>query len=259
MKTFQPVLTDILQIFSEETLKKLDAENFVVPAVGNWGPDRVVTLRAQDTSVKSQWDGTCSSFATVAAMENKLGGTVELSERSLWDLYGVYSTEQALNTARIQFVMEEQYWPQHQQYLDPRYRGKGRYQINGITYLERRYLEVLAAIDGGHPCVVALSTPTDLYNGLPQVEATSGFLRRSGHAICVSGYKVENGRAYFYVKNSWGTRTGDNGYQYVAFDLFNQRNVYAVFWVITNVFDRGPQRKANTDQEYLMTDVESVF
>lgn len=240
MKGFRPILTDLAQIISEDNLRMLQAKGHPLAGQINWGLDRVVSLQARDTTVKQQWDGTCTTFAVIAAMENKLDGRVPLSERSLWNTYGVYNTEEAIKSASIFFVMEEKFWPQFEPHLDPKYKNKGRYKLIQSRDLGNDYLAVLQAIDNGNPCVVGLSTPQDLYEFKPQVETTSKIIKRSGHAICVSGYKVENGRGYFLVKNSWGLECGNNGYQYVAFELFDTKG-YVFFWEVVDVFDRGEQ------------------
>jgi C1A family cysteine protease len=250
MEKITPVLTNFYQVIGIETLQQLQRKGLVL-APTNWGPDRNVSLRHRDTPVKNQWNGTCTSFATVAAVENKLGAEFELSERSLWDFYGQYSTPQAINAAQNNHILEEKYWPQHQMRFDTRYRGKGRFLIVKCEYLDNDYLRVLTAIDNGNPCVVALQVPEALYNGDVQVEANSRMLK-GGHAICVSGYKVENNKGYFLVKNSWGTSNGDQGYQYIDFAVFDNKG-YATFWEIKSVSDRGDQALEYQDTDKYLT------
>lgn len=252
MNSFKPVLTDIFQVIPLDMLEQLDASDRVDTKAINWGVDRVVTLSNRDTTVKEQWNGTCTSFATIAAIENQLGGTFQLSERSLWDFYGLYSTKEAIDAAKIHYILEEKYWPQSEPRFDTRYKNKGRFKLRNVAYLASNYLNVLKAIDNGNACVVALTTPADLFSGMAQVEATSKLYNNSGHAICVSGYKVENGKGYFLVKNSWGTDNGDNGYQYIAFELYNNQG-YVLFWEIITIEDRGEQPDLQTAElEYAL-------
>lgn len=251
-RKFQPVLSDIFQVFLPEELLELEHTPFLKSEEILWGEDREVSIANSDTSIKSQWNRTCTSFATVAAIENKLFGQIELSERSLWDFYGVYSTSEAIGAAKLHYVLEEKYWPQYQPALDPRSRGKGRFKISRVTDLGKAYSKVLESIDNRNPCIVALSTPKDLQNGKYQVEATSKILRRSGHAMCVSGYKVEKGKGYFLCKNSWGKSCGKDGYQYIAFELFDEKG-YIKFWSVEEVFDRGEQEVIK-EFEYLLDD-----
>jgi C1A family cysteine protease len=254
MKNFKPALTDIFQVIPIEMLEQLDASDRVDTKAMNWGVDRTVTLSNRDTTVKEQWNGTCTSFATIAAIENRLGGTFQLSERSLWDFYGVYSTQEAIGAAKLHYIVEEKYWPQTEPRFDTRYKNKGRFKLRTANYIANNYLNVLRAIDNGNACVVALTTPVDLFNGMAQVEVTSKLYNNSGHAICVSGYKVENGKGYFLVKNSWGTDNGNNGYQYVAFELYDNQG-YALFWEIATVEDRGEQPDLQmAEMEYALID-----
>jgi hypothetical protein len=242
MSDFQPVLSSITQVFGREELHELAQKTFIDYSNVDWGNDRQVLLREHDTVIKDQWNGTCTSFATVAAIENRFRNRPALSERSLWDAYGAFSTSQAINAAQNHWILEERFWPQHQQRLDPRYKGKGRYRLTVVDSHGTDFKKVITAIDNGNPCVVAMSTPTDLMKGKTQVEANTGFVPDSGHAVCISGYKVENKKGYFYAKNSWGTDCGDSGYQWVAFALFNTKEgEYAKYWEIKDVTDRGEQ------------------
>ena len=242
MKDLNLFYTDIEQVVGINLIKNLESINdtdFYKSFPNDWGPDRIVSLKKNDTPVKRQWNGTCTSFATIAAIENKLKGEIELSERSLWDFYGKYSTKMAIRTAQNSYVLEEVYWPQGQSNVNDDLKKKGRFRIDEVSYLERKYLSVLKAIDNGNPCVVALKTPKDLAKGYKQVEATSKISRKGGHAMCVVGYKVENSKCYFEVKNSWGDRNGDAGYQYISFDLYKTtKNRYCIFWEILKIEER---------------------
>ena len=245
------LFTRLSQVISPVTINELeDSKEIVFPS--DWGAEREISLKSQDSSVKKQWNGTCTSFAIIAAIENKLGGKFNLSERSLWDFYGKFSTKQAIEAANSHLILEEEFWPQSQPLLDNRNADKGRFRLAKYKYLGRDYASVIKAIDRGNPCVVALSVPKDLAKGERQVEATSKVSRRAGHSMCVSGYKIENGSAYFSVKNSWGTSYGDGGYQYVAFELYRKpkKRRYAIFWEIEEVFDNGGVKGRAVDDEF---------
>lgn len=250
MESFTPILTNFDLLVGEKIMSTLSKRGFS-PFITDWGKDRLISLQDWDTPIKKQWNGTCSSFATIAAIENKLKGKFHLSERSLWDFYGVYSTKEAICAAQNFFILEEQYWPQFQPRFDERNIGKGRFKIISIEYLDNNFEKVMTAIDNGNPCIVAMQTPEDLYNGKAQVERTSRILK-GGHAICVSGYKVENGKGYFLVKNSWGTGNGDMGYQFVDFNLFDHKG-YVTFWELKEVFDRGDQQAEFITDDYYLT------
>ena len=192
-----------------------------------YGGDRTVTIATKDSPVRTQDSPQCSAFATVAAMENVLGGKTDLSERSLWNLYQTYSTERAIECAHEGWISYAS--------------GSGAAQIAVFESLDDDFRRLAAAIDAGTPCVVALSVPTQLAHGAVQVEDDSpmemhGLFHKklAGHAMEVSGYKIERGRPYFQVKNSWGVGNGDRGYQWVSYHLFKLRG-YVYFWSIVRL------------------------
>ncbi|MCR8561051.1 hypothetical protein KXD93_25565 [Mucilaginibacter sp. BJC16-A38] len=241
-KRKKPVLTSLIQLFTRKTLKELSETSFLKSHQYNWGVDRIVSIVNKDTSVKSQIGNTCTGYSTIAALENKLGGTIDLSENSLWSFYQAYSLEKAIGAAEANLILENRYWPEHQNHPTAGTENKGRFQLKTCVKLDRDYSKVLNAIDNGNPCVVALNTPKDLAKYYPQVEATSALYLRKGHALCVSGYKVENGKGYFLVKNSWGPDIGLHGYQYIAFAVYDV-NGYIIFWEVDDVYDKGEQKR----------------
>lgn len=204
-------------------------------------PRDSVSIKQYDTSVKTQFGGTCTSFAVAAAMENWLiarGTTIELSERSLWDYYGKYTTEMALMAASNHWLLEEKFWPQSQPIFDQRNRGKGRFKLGQYTRLDGTPKSVHDAIARKHPCVAAMSTPRELLSGQPRVYPTSA-ITHGGHAVEVCGFEVHRDEPYFLVKNSWGPTYGDGGYQWVAFGAFRKPRGYVYFYEIEEVVDRG--------------------
>ncbi len=259
MENLDLFFSKIENVIGIENIKEIDSfseSELLNQFPTDWGPDRVVLLRDRDTPVKSQWNGTCTSFATIAAIENKLEGKYELSERSLWDFYGKYSTRAAIEAAEDYYILEEKYWPQGQSRINDIVENLGRFRVSKWSNLKRDYLAVLTAIDNGNPCVVGLSTPKDLAKGSKQVESTSKVSRKGGHAMCVSGYKVEKGEGYFLVKNSWGPRKGDNGYQYISFELYkSQRKRYCYFYEILEIEEKIPDSK----EEFISMDAEYTF
>jgi hypothetical protein len=243
MDDFEVALTDLDQVIPPEVQARIDhlRQSPALATDVEFGSDRQKSLRHRDTLVKRQWNGTCSTFATIAAMENCLGGRFDMSERSMWDFYGKYSTQMAVDAAQSHWILDERDWPQNQPHPTNYTPSKGRFRIRRVKNLETNWLGVLQALDEDHPCIVAMQTPKKLLAGATQVEEGTGFVRRGGHALCVSGYKVEGGRGYFLVKNSWGLSTGDGGYQWVAFRLFKSAG-YAIFWSVLEVEDRYPDR-----------------
>ena len=238
-KSFKPILIDLKVLFGR-SIKQLENDcTNLIPAVSNWGNDRVVSLQQNDTPVKTQFGISCTTFALIAAIENIFQGRFDLSERSLWATYKTVDIDKAIKAARENYILEEKYWPQSVARENPANRGKGRFKLEDAICIYQNYQEVINTIDKGTPCVVAMRTPTDLFLKKSQVERTSTF-KNGGHAMAVVGYKVENGKGYFLVKNSWGEDCGDKGYQYVDFNLFDtNKQGYVYFYTIGQVIDRG--------------------
>lgn len=192
-----------------------------------YGPDRVVDLRRHDSPVKAQIGPRCTAYAIAAAMEHRLNASVDMSETYLWKLYQRYSTEFAIDTASKHWLRTEDEMTGNL---------PGSLKVGSSSYLENDFRLVIDALDMGSPCVVALQVPTQMSRCAKQIEADSG-MKRGGHALCVSGYKIEKTRPYFLVKNSWGIDCGDAGYQWVSNNLFALRG-YAVFWSILGLHSR---------------------
>jgi C1A family cysteine protease len=54
-----------------------------------------------------------------------------------------------------------------------------------------------------------------------------------GHAVLLVGYDKTNN--YFIARNSWGAGWGDKGYFYMPFQVIQNKNMSADFWVIKSV------------------------
>lgn len=242
MKDFNPELIDLEELFGRSIEQLEEERNKALPFLTDWGNPRVVSLRDRDTPVKVQWGGTCSAFALIAAMENKLGGQYDLSERSLWNAYRVFNIDKAISAAKRIFIHEENSRLGAQEFDKDEYVGEGRFKLTDAKCIDRRYDLVIEAIDRGIPCFVALVTPVDLIRKLSQIERTSK-LENGGHAMAVSGYKVENGKGYFLVKNSWGENCGDKGYQYIDFNIYDEnKKGYIYFYTVGDIIDRNNQK-----------------
>jgi hypothetical protein len=200
----------------------------------DYGPDRRRQISDRDTPVKKQDTPQCSAYAVVAAMENLWGAHANLSEASLWSQYHTYSAELAVECANTHWVSTAN--------------GDGQsLEIGAYKQLEDDFRGLMAAIDAAHPCVAAISVPKAMMAGAAQVEDGSPMIKHgvfsksyAGHAVEVAGYKVESGRPYFFIKNSWGPETGTAGYQWLSFHQFKTTpGGYAWFWEIENVRQRA--------------------
>ena len=54
-----------------------------------------------------------------------------------------------------------------------------------------------------------------------------------GHAVTCVGYNDK--KSHFIVRNSWSKDWGDNGYFYVPYDFFKNKNVFDDLWKVTKV------------------------
>ena len=169
-------------------------------------------------------------------MENKFGGTIDLSEYALWSKYGRSNIDLAMAAAEKNYIGEEKYWPAG--HAKPNVGYTERFRLSQMNYLGRDFLKVTQAIDNNNPCVVAFATPNQLGSDVPQIDPKSGVSHGMGHALCVSGYKVESGKGYFLVKNSWGQKKYP--YQYVPFELYNSV-MHIYFYEVAAVEDKSKQ------------------
>jgi hypothetical protein len=226
-----PVLVDFDSLVPPALRQIVDTQRSALPAVVAYVDCPPRTLRDRDTPVQTQDGPDCTSFATIAAMENLLGGHLKLSEADLWNNL----QRRRENVTSAVSAASGNGWVA----LQGAPADNGRCSIGASVQIGLDWSLLVGAIDRGHPCVVGMETPRDLLAKKPVVEATSGFTN-GGHALAVVGYRVTNGEPYFLVKNSWGVTTGDQGYQWVAFRLFHGIHGagYAFFIEIASVDDR---------------------
>lgn len=52
----------------------------------------------------------------------------------------------------------------------------------------------------------------DYISGVYKQDGCGTTTQDVNHAVVATGYGVQNGEPYWYVKNSWGTGWGDKGY-----------------------------------------------
>lgn len=207
--------------------------------VSTLGIHASVDLRAYDSPVTSQFGGTCSTFATAAAMNNMLkqkGYNKEVSERHLWSLYGVYDMDYAVSAAKKNYVTEAKYWPVN-----------GTKQSNFASFAGLKLTETVqhnynmeSALQGlskGHPLIMAIQVPADLSNCKVNIAANSAYTSGQ-HVVEAVGYQLDDsvsGGGYFIVKNSWGSTCGDKGYHYFPFGICKRSNMYCYFAEVVNV------------------------
>lgn len=203
-----------------------------------------IDYRNYDSPVESQDNGKCTAWALSHCMGLMLNKKSEekrydLSEWHTWSKYGRYSCESAIAalSKKENRVCDESYWPQHGtrkvgiEQNKHAWVSKQRYIGNNIELMK----EALAA---GHIVYLGMTVPSDMSAGRavirPDSRATSG-----GHALAIVGYYTDPnvpGGIVAILKNSWGTRTGDKGYQYLPIQAYaDRKDCYIMLWEIAEV------------------------
>ncbi|MGK5082137.1 C1 family peptidase [Bdellovibrionota bacterium FG-1] len=100
--------------------------------------------------------------------------------------------------------------------------------------------EALAALNRGNPVYVGLRVPAGMGRHESVICSDSAWTK-GGHAVAIVGYhldpKIKSG-GYFIIKNSWGPQAGDQGYQYMSFDICQKEvrpDMYCMFWEVQGV------------------------
>jgi len=203
-----------------------------------------VDFRNRDTSVKSQWNGTCTAFGGVAGLENLINqpSTIDLSERDTWSKYKQYSSRVFVNALSKDGneVCREQDWGQNETYPKETCASNRKWRLGDSVYLSDNVEAALDALDNGSVVYLGLSTPKDMLYCRSVIRTTTGF-SSGGHAISIVGYKVDNsikGGGYFIIKNSWGADCGDYGYQYLPFHICKRSDGYCIMWEFKTVVNK---------------------
>lgn len=201
--------------------------------------------RHRDTSIKSQWNGTCTAFGGVAGLENMLNKpeTVDLSERDSWDKYKEYSSRAFVTALSKEGneICREQDWGQNQVTPETTCAANRKWRLGESLYISDDIQAALDALDRGNPVYLAMSTPNDMLYCRSVIRITTTF-SEGGHAILIVGYKMDSSivdGGYFIIKNSWGSDCGENGYQYLPFNVCNREDGYCSMWEFKTVIDRS--------------------
>jgi C1A family cysteine protease len=209
--------------------------------------EETIDLRKCSTSIKDQWNGTCTTFAGVAAIEQKICKPymIDLSERDSWHWYGKYSCFDFIDALTHNKICNEVNWPQNNSKPFTSCSDQRQAQILKVKYIKDDISASIEALRKGNPVYMGFTTPKDMLKGRsvirPNSEASKG-----GHAILLVGAHLDDlisGGGYWIIKNSWGTNIGDSGYQYVPFSYCQRPDIYCVMWEIEEVeYNKSPYK-----------------
>lgn len=194
-----------------------------------------IDLRVNDCPVVNQFGGTCTAHGLAAAMENLNGCRKNVSERHLWFTYQQYSVYPAIDAAQKNKITDETIWPHSSEkpkgLLD---KNKGTI-VRRIVDLKGDIRRAVQSLDNKKPVYAAVNTPIDMASCMPVIREQTKANQEMGHAFAIVGYKLDErlpSKGYFIVKNSWGNKCGDNGYQYLPFSYCSRNDTYCLLFSV---------------------------
>lgn len=200
-----------------------------------------VDLRFRDSEVVRQIGPRCSAYGLVAGIENLLGAgnDVKLSQSHLFASYRKYSSKSAVYAAKKIAITEYDFWPHERKWLPKRlYKSHAHTRLTHISYINNDVKKAVKALDAGRPVYLGMSV-TNSMGSCDAVMNPESKINGGGHAVNISGYGLDEsipGGGYFIIKNSWGKKCGDHGYQYMPFNYCtNGGSQYCIMWDLQGV------------------------
>lgn len=194
-----------------------------------------VDLRSRDCPVVNQFGGTCTAHGLAAAMENLNECKVNLSERHLWFTYQQYNVYPAIDAAKKTKITTQEIWPNNSEKpkgVLAQNKGTTLRRVNSLGGDVRRAVQ---SLDAKNPVYAAVNTPIDMSACMPVIREQTKANQEMGHAFAIVGYKLDErlpSKGYFIIKNSWGDKCGDKGYQYLPFSYCSRQDTYCLLFSV---------------------------
>ena len=233
-----------------------------------------VDHRARYGPIKSQGSaGTCTAFATTAAMEGAVaqatGQKIVLSEMHLWSRYHVASTSAAAKAARVGGIVSTdmattqgfnydaalaKQWEAGEATPDSSVvsalNAMGIFEVTSVDKIDPPAGETVPTIDqvqqaifNGSDVFIGMFTSCKWNNPPGGVIDDYDMSGRGGHAVVLVGYRTINSQLYFIIRNSWGAGWADGGYAYMSAPTLHANIKYG--WTMAVRPPSGPTTAPN--------------
>lgn len=180
------------------------------------------------TGVKNQGQcGSCWSFSTTGAMEgaHKIasGNLLSLSEQQFVDCStrnsgcnGGWPTRAFEYAESNPIELETNYRYTGRDGRCSYSKSKGEVSVRSYKNVSRNSSSALLSAIQQQPVSVVIAASSRAFQSYTSGVLSTGCGTRTDHAVLAVGYGSQGGQQYYIVKNSWGTRWGDNGYIKIA-------------------------------------------
>ncbi|CAK8530704.1 unnamed protein product [Lathyrus sativus] len=202
-------------------------------------------LKDAVTPVKKQGKcGSCWAFSTVGAVEGivaiKTGKLISLSEQEVLDCEPDGNCKRGRVSKGLNWVIENKGIATQDDYPYTKKKGDCKSSkianspnssITSYSRVKRSEMGLLCAV-AQQPLSVSINSSTEgfhLYNGgVFTGEDCPSDSKNTTHAVVIVGYDSIDCDEYWIVKNSWGTRWGNQGYIYIKRNTGKKYGVCAI-------------------------------